>query len=107
MAVEELSPRDFCDRRAAGEQPQLLDVREAWERDIATLPQDLWIPMAQVPARLGELDPQRPVVVYCRSGARSLQVANFLSEHGYERVANLSGGILRWSRDIDPTIPSY
>jgi rhodanese-related sulfurtransferase len=106
--VEEVTPRQFMERRDGGEALTLLDVREAWEVKLAPAPTEhLHIPMGELAARLGELDPQAPVVVICRSGGRSMQVAHFLEGRQFRAVANLSGGILEWSRDLDPRIPRY
>ena len=106
--VEEISPQEFLKRRADGHDMTLLDVREDWETGLAPVPATLiHIPMGQVAERLSELDPQKETVVICRSGGRSLQVARFLSAQGFADVYNLSGGILAWSRDVDPTIPQY
>jgi len=106
--IEELSPGEFLERRAQGTQMTLLDVREGWEIDLAPVPsQTVRIPMSQIADRLSELDPNQATVVICRSGGRSLQVAHFLEGHGFATVANLAGGILAWSRDIDPSIPQY
>ena len=86
----------------------LLDVREDWETALAPVPSDiLHIPMGQITARLAELDPLKETVVICRSGGRSLQVATFLAAQGFSSVYNLAGGILAWSRDLDPGIPQY
>ena len=63
--------------------------------------------MGQIADRLAELDPRMETVVICRSGGRSLQVANFLKPQGFASVLNLAGGILAWSRDVDPAIPQY
>jgi len=84
----------------------LLDVREDWELGVASVPDVLHIPMGEVADRLGEIDRDREVVVLCRSGRRSLQVANFLQQNGF-RAVNLAGGILAWSRELDATIPTY
>jgi rhodanese-related sulfurtransferase len=70
------------------------------------VPDVVHIPMGEVADRLGELDRGREVVVLCRSGRRSLQVANFLQQNGF-RAVNLAGGILAWSRELDATIPTY
>jgi len=105
--VAEITAPELDARRASGKGPVVLDVREAWELDIARLPDVLHIPMAQVPSRLGELDPASEIVVMCRSGGRSMQVALFLSRNGFQSVANLTGGILAWSRDVDPSINQY
>lgn len=98
---------EFVRRRDAGEDLMLLDVREPEELVIASLPGALQMPMGQVPGRWQELGRDRMVVVFCRSGSRSLQVALYLERQGFSRVANLSGGILRWGRDVDPDLPSY
>ncbi len=84
----------------------MLDVREEWELGVASVPDVVHIPMGEVADRLGELDRGREVVVLCRSGRRSLQVANFLQQNGFQAV-NLAGGILAWSRELDATIPTY
>jgi rhodanese-related sulfurtransferase len=106
--IKELSPQEFLQRRAAGEQLVLLDVREDWETQLAPVPSEhVHIRMGQVPERLGELDHRTPTVVICRSGGRSFEVARFLEAHGFTSVFNLAGGILAWSRDVDPKIPQY
>jgi rhodanese-related sulfurtransferase len=106
--VKEMTPREFLDRRLSGVALTLLDVREDWEIAVAAVPSEVvHIPMGQISDRLGELDPQKETVVICRSGGRSAQVAAYLDAHGFRSVANLAGGILAWSRDIDPRIPQY
>jgi rhodanese-related sulfurtransferase len=106
--IKELSPREFLDRRSGGGNLTLLDVREAWEIAVAAVPTvTVHIPMSEISSRLGELDPRRDTVVICRSGGRSAQVAQFLERQGFSSVFNLAGGILAWSRDLDPTIPQY
>ena len=108
MTIRELSPKEFLERRAAGAPMTLLDVREDWETQLAPVPSSLvHIPMGQIPDRLGELDSRQETVVICRSGGRSLQVARYLAAQGFVSVFNLAGGILAWSRDVDPQIPQY
>jgi rhodanese-related sulfurtransferase len=104
----EISPREFVRRRAAGEAMVLLDVREGWELKLAAVPSAVvHIPMGDIAARLGELDPAADTVVICRSGGRSGQVASFLERQGFAKVTNLSGGILAWAEDLDPSIARY
>jgi rhodanese-related sulfurtransferase len=106
--VGELTPRQFLDRRSAGDALTLVDVREEWETQLSPVPSPhVHIPMGQIAERLAELNPAEPTVVICRSGGRSLEVARFLSARGFGSVFNLAGGILAWSRDIDPSIPQY
>ena len=64
--------------------------------------------MGEVLARAGELDPSREAIVHCRSGVRSAKIIRALRESGYTgALANLEGGILAWSRDVDPSVPTY
>jgi rhodanese-related sulfurtransferase len=106
--IPDITPREFLERRAAGADMTLLDVREDWETQLAPVPAPhVHIAMGRIPERVAELDPLKDTVVICRSGGRSLQVARYLEAQGFKSVANLSGGILAWSRDVDPTIPQY
>jgi rhodanese-related sulfurtransferase len=106
--MQDMSPTEFLARRARGESMTLVDVREDWEIGLAPVPSAvLHIPMGEISARVGELDAAQETVVICRSGGRSAQVAHFLERQGFSSVYNLVGGILAWSRDLDPSIPQY
>jgi len=105
--IKEMSPAEFVARRDQGEAPVLLDVREDWELGIARIDGAVHIPMGDVPARLGELAPERELVVLCRSGGRSAQVARYLERQGFSSVWNLAGGILAWAQQVDPTLTPY
>jgi rhodanese-related sulfurtransferase len=87
--------------------PQVLDVRESWEVQIARIEGSLHIPMGQVPARVAELDAGTDVVVVCHHGGRSMQVALFLEKQGFARVHNMVGGVDAWARSVDPAMPVY
>jgi adenylyltransferase/sulfurtransferase len=104
--IPQMSVQELKQRIDAGNAPFVLDVREPFEYQIANLGARL-IPMNEVPARLGEIPRDREVVVQCKSGGRSQRVAEFLVQSGYTRVANLSGGILAWASEIDPTMQKY
>jgi len=106
MSIPEITPAEYLARRAKGEALTLLDVREDWELKVASVPDIVHIPMGDVPNRVTELDRNTEIVVLCRSGRRSLEIAKFLQQQDF-RTANLAGGILAWSRDIDPNIPTY
>ena len=106
MSIPEYSPAEFIARRNRGENFTLLDVREAWELGIVSVPGIIHIPMNEVPNRLNELDQSVETVVLCRSGRRSLEVARLLQQQGF-RAVNLAGGILAWSKDVDPRLPTY
>lgn len=105
--MREMSPRELRRRLDEDAPPLLLDVREADELAICRLAGTLHIPMADVLARLHELDPDREIVVYCHHGQRSAAVVGFLERHDFVNVANLAGGIERWAVEVDPTMPRY
>jgi rhodanese-related sulfurtransferase len=109
--MEQLYPSQVAEWASQQTQrPILLDVREGWEVQTASAkPESLdlvHIPMQTIPARLNELDKSTPIACLCHHGARSLQVANFLLQHGYQ-VVNVAGGIHAWSAQVDPSIPVY
>ena len=105
--IREVTPTEYLASFAERPATLLVDVREPWELDIARLPGAVHVPMGEIPTRLAELDRSRDLVILCRSGARSLTVARFLEGQGYTSVANLSGGILAWARDVDPALATY
>ena len=82
---------------AVGDTGQLVDVREPVEVATGMLPGAVNIPMSKFVERVNELDPERPVVLVCRSGNRSGQVAEYLSGHGFTKVVNLTGGMMRYA----------
>ena len=85
----------------------LIDVREPQEYQICRIPGSRLIPLGQLQARIAELDPDAETVVYCRIGLRSAKAVELLAKGGFRRVKNLTGGILAWSDQIDPTVPKY
>ena len=95
--------------------PIVLDVREAWEVQTASVPSGeasngfklVHMPMRTVPARYPEIDRHQPVACLCHHGARSMQVAYFLEQNGFTQVANVQGGINAWASQHDPRIPLY
>ena len=95
----------------AAHRPLLLDVREAIELQVARVEPSgfelLHIPMHDIPARLAELDPERPVACLCHHGVRSQNVAMYLARQGFAEVANIAGGIAAWSAERDPAVPRY
>jgi rhodanese-related sulfurtransferase len=86
----------------------LLDVREPWEFEAARIAGSRHIPMGEIPARFNqELDPESHIVVVCHHGVRSMNVTAWLRQQGFENVQSLRGGIDRWAREIDPSVPLY
>jgi adenylyltransferase/sulfurtransferase len=103
----EITPAEVAAWIQRDDAPFLLDVREANEWDIGHLPDAVRISVNELPQRMNELDTAREMVVYCRSGARSGRAVDMLREAGFRKVKNMAGGILRWSDDVDPSIPKY
>ena len=85
----------------------IIDVREEFELEISKIDGAIHIPMNQVPRRLDELNPDIDYVVMCRTGVRSSQICEFLSNQNFRSVANLSGGINAWSKQVDSSLPVY
>jgi len=105
--VGEITPRELAARLARGDDLDLIDVREPYEQQIARIPHARLIPLRAVGQALPSLDPQREVVLVCHHGMRSLAAAELLHARGFRRVWNLTGGIDRWSDEVDPTVPRY
>ena len=108
--MKEISPLEYVNKVKNGWKPFFLDVRREEEEKIVTLPNtNLRISHTEVPSRLQEIPNDQDIVIYCRSGARSAMVANFLKMSGdYSmEVYNLSGGIHLWSSTVDSSIPRY
>ena len=104
--IPQLSVKELKQRIDGGEDVFILDVREPYEYQIAQIGGKL-IPQNDVPQRLSEIPRDREIIVQCRSGARSQKIAEFLKQSGYSQVANLAGGILAWSDEIDPKVQKY
>lgn len=107
MAIPEVTPAEIHRRQRAGASVTLLDVREPWELEICAVAGAKTIPMGEVPTRLDELDRHAEIVVMCHHGGRSLRVAQYLSQQGFPRVANLAGGIHAWREQVDPAMAAY
>ena len=112
--LSHVSPAQFDDwlKRFEGTAPPLvLDVREPWEVAQASIKPEgfelLCIPMGEILARLQELDPDRPLACLCHHGARSMSVAQYLANHDFADVTNITGGIHAWALERDATVPRY
>ncbi len=101
------APELHAQLQAADPKPLLLDVREPREYEYCHIEDSLHIPMNDVPARIGELDPARETVVICHHGMRSASVANYLIRQDFQNVINLSGGIDAWASQVEPDMPRY
>lgn len=107
MRELEISVRDLQEKKKAGEQFLLIDVREPWEYEICRIEGAQLIPMRTIPANLQQLDIDQDVICYCHHGQRSLDVAAWLRSQGVETAQSLAGGIDRWSLEIDPAVSRY
>ena len=116
--IPQLNPSNFESwRDSATEvaQPVVLDVREPWEVQTASVKPDgfelVHIPMREIPARVAELQDKygqdAPIACLCHHGMRSMQVANYLAQSGFSEVVNLQGGIDAWARQLDTSVPIY
>ncbi|HET7183632.1 MAG TPA: rhodanese-like domain-containing protein [Terriglobales bacterium] len=104
----EITPGEVRRKLDSPEPPVLLDVREPVELQMARIEGALHMPMGEVPMRASqELDPDAHIVVLCHHGVRSLNVTNWLRQQGFEKVQSMRGGIDRWSREVDASVPTY
>lgn len=107
----EISPKDLKAKLDAGAgKIALIDCREAWENSTAAIPGSELIPMNTIPQHLQhleELAENATLVVYCHHGMRSLMVINWLREQGVKECLSMSGGIDRWSCEVDFSVPRY
>jgi rhodanese-related sulfurtransferase len=101
-----VTPRELKERIEAGDELELLDVREPWEFGLSRIEGSRLIPMNELPERISELDPTSATVVICHHGARSAYVTRSLQRSGFPDVANLEGGLDAYSQ-VDPSVPRY
>ena len=85
----------------------LIDVREPWEYNIAKIEGARLMPLGTLGTEYKQLDPASEIVVHCKMGMRSMDATQFLLQQGFTNVKDLTGGIIAWSQQIDPSIPIY
>ena len=106
--MEEITPAELKQRLDKGDDIQIVDVREDVEVAIGRIPNSIHIPLGQVFNRMREIDPSRETVMYCKMGGRSARAIDALQRSGFQgKLVNLKGGILRWSDEVDPSVPKY
>ena len=105
--ISEISPKDLEEKIRRGDDIQLIDVRERWEWQIANIPGARLVPLSTLERDASTLDPGRETILYCKVGARSMHAAEYLADRGFSKLVNLSGGIVRWSDEVDPALPRY
>lgn len=106
LNIPEITPKQLKARLDRGDDIYILDVREPHEYQICNLQGHL-IPLGDLPRRVSELDSSREIVAHCRSGKRSADAVQFLTQAGFHKIWNLKGGILAWSDEVDPSMPKY
>ncbi len=112
--IDQVQPaqlQDWIASQAPNGSTVVLDVREAWEVQTACVTAQgfdlVKMPMHVFPPRFTELKRDKPTVVLCHPGVRSMQVAAFLVQQGFSHVANIAGGINAWSSQVDTSVPTY
>jgi rhodanese-related sulfurtransferase len=103
---ESITPQELNERLKAGNRPELLDVREPWEFDLARIEGARLIPLSDLPDRFTELDPAAETVVICHHGSRSAYATRALGQAGFRKVLNLEGGLDAYA-DVDESVPRY
>ncbi len=103
----DIEPLEVLRRLQAGEPVQLVDVRDPVELQISSLPGALHIPLSHLPQRVGELDDSKPIILFCRTGVRSVRALRLLAAQGFTNLYSLKGGINAWAEQIDPSMYRY
>lgn len=105
--MQHFTPIQLNEKIASSDSLFLLDVRESWEFDTCHLEGSILIPMDDIPNKLDQLDKNQTIAVICHHGRRSLNVANFLENNGFEHLINLTGGIDAWAEEVDRNMAKY
>lgn len=106
--MNEITVSELKRRLDAGDDIQLIDVRQPDEYEYARIEGAKLIPLGEVPNRMDEIDPSRETVVHCKMGGRSARAIEYLERSGFQgKLSNLVGGITAWSNEIDPKVPKY
>jgi len=104
--VPEISVTELKRKMDAGENINVLDVREPHEYEVANIGVRL-VPLGELPQRLAEFDQNENFAIHCKTGGRSAKAVKLLQDAGFQNVYNVKGGITAWSEEIDPSIPTY
>lgn len=106
--MQEITATELKQRLDAGDDIQIIDVREQKEFDTARIPDSKLIPLGEIIKRLDEIDATRETVVHCKGGGRSARAIEELQRAGFTGdLKNLKGGITAWSNDVDSSVPKY
>jgi adenylyltransferase/sulfurtransferase len=103
---ESITPRELKEKLDDGDRPEILDVRESWEFELARIEGSTLIPLSELPDRFRELDPAAETVVVCHHGSRSAYATRALAQTGFRKVLNLEGGLDAYA-EVDESVPRY
>jgi rhodanese-related sulfurtransferase len=111
QAIAEITVSEFAQRLTQADQPQLIDVREPFELELAALPDFQNLPLSQFetwsPRIAVDFDPHAETYVLCHHGVRSAQMCQWLQQNGFTHVINIQGGIDAFARRVDRSLPLY
>jgi adenylyltransferase/sulfurtransferase len=105
--IKEIQPAQLAERLATGEDLEIIDVREPFEWELGHIPGARLVPLGRIADEIPRLDKRRETILYCKVGVRSRFAAEQLADAGLADVRNLTGGILRWIDEVDPTMTRY
>ena len=106
--MQEITATELKQRLDAGEDIQIIDVRQPDENAFAKIEGTKLIPLGEVIARMSEIDESRETVVHCKMGGRSAKAIEALQRAGFKgNLINLRGGITAWSNEVDSKVPKY
>lgn len=106
--MEQITATELKKKMDAGEDIQLIDVRQPDEYNFAKIEGAKLIPLGEIVRRMNEISPNRETVVHCKAGGRSAQAIQKLRQAGFKgNLKNLAGGITAWSNEVDPKVPKY
>jgi sulfur-carrier protein adenylyltransferase/sulfurtransferase len=106
--MDEITATELKARLDAGDDIQLIDVRQPDEYAFAQIEGARLIPLGEIMGRIGEIDENRETVVHCKMGGRSARAIQALQQAGFKgNLKNLVGGITAWSNEVDPRVPKY
>ena len=103
----QIEPRELKVKMDTGAKVLVVDVREPWEHQIASISGATLVPLNTLPANMKMFEGAEEVVILCHHGMRSLNAAAWLRSQGVDGARSLTGGIERWSTEIDPRVPKY
>jgi adenylyltransferase/sulfurtransferase len=106
--MQEITAKELKAKIDAGDDFQLIDVRQPEEYAFAKIEGAKLIPLGEIVKRMDEIDPTRETIVQCKAGGRSAMAIQALQRAGFEGdLKNLRGGITAWSNEVDPKVPKY